>query len=295
MPKQPIPKSIATPGLLSQIITSKYEDHLPLYQQEAMLKRIGIILPRATLSNWIFKSAERLCRLVDLLKTNIVTSNYAHADETTLNAISEQENRSQCYMWVFMAKHNGKYSVVYEYHPSRSAEVPNKFFEGFSGYLQSDGYADYNDLREKSEMTPLGSWAHVRRKFYEITKISKKSGSADVAMNFITKLYQVEKDAKDRGLNTNEIKNLRDEKSKPILDKFKAWLDKTITRAPPKSAIGQVLAYALNQWPTLITYCLDGNLQPDNNGPERMIKPFAYGRMNCHYQLSQRLISLTKG
>ena len=53
LPAQPIPKSMASPGLLAHIAVSKYQDALPLYRQETILQRIGVDLPRATLANWM--------------------------------------------------------------------------------------------------------------------------------------------------------------------------------------------------------------------------------------------------
>ncbi len=284
MPKQPIPKSIATPGLLAQTITAKYVDHLPLYRQESILTRIGVTLPRATMSNWIFKCSDLLTPLVDLLKTNIIEESYACADETTVNVLSEKENRTHSYMWVFMAGPSGKQSVVFEYHPSRAGTIPTKFFEGFSGYLQTDAYQGYNGLCAKAEITSVGCWAHSRRKFFEITKISKKAGSAHIGVKFINSLYEIERKAKEQNLNFDQIKEIREEKSNPILEEFKIWLDKTISRVPPKSALGVALKYTINNWDVLNNYCLDGRISIDNNGIERMIKPFACGRKNWLFQ-----------
>lgn len=283
MPKQPIPKSIANPRLLAQIITSKYVYHLPLYRQEQIYQRIGIELPRATFANWIFKCAEILEPLVAKLKQNIIKSKYIQADETTVNVLSEKD-RSTNYMWLFMSSPKDAPSVVFEYHASRSSTVATNFLKGFSGYLQTDGYAAYNTLKEQEEIIGVGCFAHARRKFFEITKIAKNPGSAHIALKYINQLYKIESDAKELKLNYEELYNYRQEKAVPILVEFKAWLDKTAPRASPKSAIGAAINYTLNQWEYLINYCLDGSLEIDNNAIERMIKPFALGRRNWLFQ-----------
>jgi len=120
--------------------------------------------------------------------------------------------------------------------------------------------------------------AHARRKFFEIAKISKKAGAAHMAVKYINELYKIEYEAKE--LTAEEIYTVRQLKSKPILDRFKIWLDKTAPRVPPKSALGNAITYTLNQWKGLNSYCLDGRLEIDNNSIERMIKPFACGRKN---------------
>jgi transposase len=279
MPKQPIPKSIATPGLLAQIITSKYADHLPLYRQEQIYSRIGIDLPRATFANWVFQCAELLKPLVEKLKQKIITSTYIQADETTVNVLSEKDNSTN-YMWCFMSMPKENPSVVFEYNASRSGDVAGNFLKGFSGYLQTDAYSGYNSLKLQSNITGVGCFAHCRRKFFEITKITKNPGSAHIGLKFINKLYKIESDAKELKLNYEELYSYRQEQSVPILNEFKDWLDKTAPRASPKSAIGLAINYTLNQWKYLINYCLDGRLEIDNNAIERMIKPFALGRKN---------------
>lgn len=283
MPKQPIPKSIASPGLLSQVITSKYVDHLPLYRQEKIYQRIGIELPRATFCNWIFKCSELLKPLYDLLISELISSKYVQADETIVNVLSEK-NRSNNYMWVFKTGKEENPIVIYKYDLSRSSDVASKFLKDFSGYLQTDGFSGYNQLKIKENITSVGCFAHSRRKFFEITKITKKTGSAHMAVNFIDKLYQIEREIKKLNMSYEEVYNQRQKKSKSILDKFKAWLDKTASRVPPKSALSKAINYTLNQWNSLANYCLNGMLDIDNNAVERAIKPFTVGRKNWLFQ-----------
>jgi transposase len=67
MPKQPIPKSIATPGLLAHVLVSKYKEHLPLYRQEQIFQRMKVDIARNTLSHWVIKCGELLLPLYELL------------------------------------------------------------------------------------------------------------------------------------------------------------------------------------------------------------------------------------
>jgi transposase len=69
-------------------------------------------------------------------------------------------------------------------------------------------------------------------------------------------------------------------KAKPLLNQFKAWLDKSALQVPPKSAVGKAISYSLGQWSKLERYIENGNLQIDNNRAERAIKPFVIGRKN---------------
>jgi len=280
VPLSPIPKSIATPSLLSQIITSKYQYSLPLYRQETMFKQHGIELNRKTMSEWMLKSATLFKPIVEILHQYLLKQPVVQADETTLKVIHEDKNK--CYMWVYCSgtdspSDNGiKNIVLYDYHPSRAGSCAVDYLKGFDGYLQADGYKGY----EQVDAELIGCMAHARRKFVEAqtAEPKNKSGRAQLAINKIAKLYRIEKEIKD--LPSDEKQAIRQDKSHLLLKDFKQWLDKSIQQVLPKSAIGKAIQYSLNQWPKLSGYIKSGDINIDNNRAERAIKPFVIGRKN---------------
>jgi transposase len=284
VPTSPIPKSFATASLLSQIITSKYQYGLPLYRQESMFKQYGIDLSRQTMSGWILKSADLLKALYEKLHKILLQQNVIQADETTLKVI--ESDKSKCYMWLYCTgtdspenNHTDTPNIVlYDFHESRASQCAIDFLQGHSGYLQVDGYQGY----AATDASLAGCWAHARRKFKEAdiaqSKGKPKAGKATWAMNHIKKLYRIETLIKDK--TPVEKQAYREEHATPLLEEYKTWLDKSIQQVPPKSALGKALAYSLNQWPKLIRYLEDGELNIDNNRAERAIKPFVIGRKN---------------
>ncbi len=285
VPPTPIPKSIATASLLSQIITSKYQYALPLYRQEQMFKQYGIELSRKTMADWMIRCSELLVPIYQRLKTIQLQQSVINADETPLKVIHEDKNR--CYMWVYctgsdslpdktVTKDPPPNIVLYDYQNSRAGRCARDYLDGYQGYLQVDGYAGY----AQTGATLVGCFAHARRKFIEVQKIQVKgkTGKADWAISHIRKLYRIESEIKDKG--PAEKQALRLEKAKPLLNQFKAWLDKSALQVPPKSAVGKAIAYSLGQWSKLERYIENGNLQIDNNRAERAIKPFVIGRKN---------------
>ena len=168
--------------------------------------------------------------------------------------------------------------VLYDFHESRAAQCAIDFLKGHSGYLQVDGYQGY----ASTDVTLAGCWAHARRKFKEAdiaqNKGNPKAGKATWAMNHIKKLYHIERLIKDK--SPAEKQAYRIEHATPLLEEYKAWLDKSIQQVPPKSALGKALGYSLNQWPKFIRYLENGELNMDNNRAERAIKPFVIGRKN---------------
>jgi transposase len=280
LPKMPIPKSIATPSLLASVLIAKYCDHLPLYRQEQIWQRYGVDVPRQTMCNWVIKCAKLLSRIVDVMKANILASNYARADETTVQVLEEEGRKAtdKSYMWIFMTGLKINNNIVFEYHATRGSIAATNFFHGFKGYLQTDAYYGYNTLRRDNDIINLGCMAHCRRNFTDITKTAKKAGKAHEAVKYIRALYKIEEQIKDWSFD--ERYRYRQEHAKPILEKFKTWLDQSIEHVPPKSPIGEAINYPLNRWPELIRYLDHGMLEIDNNWAENQIRPFAIGRRN---------------
>jgi transposase len=289
MPEQMIPKSIATPGLLAWSLTGKFVDALPFYRIEHILKRYGVEVSRQTLCCWAVKVAE-VCRpLVELMEEDILKGFQINADETMLQVLQEpgREPTTRSYMWLFRGGAAEKPVILYQYHESRSGKVAQEFLKNYAGYVQTDGYLGYDFLEQMPEITHLGCWAHVRRKFVEVVNAAgkdkdgkKKNGSGDVALDYIGKLYLIEKECAERKLNPEQITAERQRRAGPVLAQFKAWLDKRSPQVPPGSTVGKAISYTLGQWERLIVYLQDGRLRPDNNLAENAIRPFVLGRKN---------------
>lgn len=289
-PKMPIPKSIATPGLLAWIITSKYCDALPLYRQEFILKRMGAEISRATMAEWMIKMAALLQPIYDALHRHLIKQPYLQADETTLQVLKEKDRspQSKSYMWLYRTGgQQGSPVVLYDYQTGRDHACPLAFLQGFAGFLQCDGHSAYKTLSNKQpEIRLAGCMAHARRKFKEALdalpnkKNDKRRGTSRPAqaLNMIRQLYAIEHRIKDK--TPEEQYDSRQAESRPVMDKFRQWLVKQKPRVLPESKLGKAITYALNQWPYLRRYLDSGLLEIDNNNAERSIKPFVIGRKN---------------
>ena len=287
LPKDPIPKSIATPGTLAFVTTSKYQDRLPLYHIEGILQRNGVDIPRNTLANWIIKCSDLVQPLINLLEDDILGSTYLKMDETTVQVLKEQGKKptTKSYMWLRW-RAGPDPIVLFEYDPTRSSKVPQRLLEGFSGYLQVDGYVGYNEICTKEEVIRVACMAHIRRKFKEAAKNSKHKARANYALKIIQRLYDVEKKAKDKA--ANERLELRKEISVSEFEKLEEWLKEMKPKVAPKSLLGKAIIYALKEWENMRHYLNDGALDIDNNLIENAIRPFAVGRKNWMFSNSVR-------
>jgi len=287
-PKQPIEKSIASPGLLAFVATQKYCDALPLYRQSEIFKRLGIELDRGNLANWMIKSGEVVQPLINLMQDQLLERSLVHMDETTVQVLSEPDKKAQSksYMWL-MASFTDKPITVFRYDPTRSQEVPKNLLSDGVTALMVDGYKGYQAACVDYNIQRLGCWAHARRKFVDAKKLQakNKTGKADQALAYIQKLYLIEKQMKDEP--PDQRYRVRQEQAKPIMDKIEQWLQKSLPHVPPKTALGNALTYLHNQWDHLIGYLDDGTYPIDNNLAENAIRPFAVGRKNWLFSQSQ--------
>ncbi|WP_010263057.1 IS66 family transposase, partial [Treponema primitia] len=200
-----IPRSIVTPSLLSYIIIQKYEDHLPYYRQEKQFERIGVHLSRQDMSNWQQQAWEKLHPLAELMKKTVKTGPVMQMDETTVQVMGEEgrEDTQKSYMWLARGGPPGKPVILYEYHETRAAHHAREFLEGFSGYLQTDGYDGYDRaVKERTDIIHVGCFAHARRKFFEASKVTKKAGSAEEGIKHIRKLYMLEEELRGQNLES---------------------------------------------------------------------------------------------
>ena len=274
--------SFATPEAVAHLMTRKFVMGSPLYRQEQEMKHQGIPLSRQTMSNWILRAAEDyLAPVYEQLHTELLKREVLHADETELQVLHEpgKAPQSKSYMWLYRTSGDTEQPIVmYEYQPSRGGCHPKDFPSGFKGYLHTDGYPGYHNLSE--EITVVGCWAHLRRKFDEalksLPKGKAKGSSAAQGMAYCTLLFEIEQDVAT--LSPAERYEQRREQAKPVLDAMLAWAN---TRtAAPKSALGKAFTYLKEQRPYLLNYLRDGRLEISNNRAERSIKPFMINRKN---------------
>jgi transposase len=274
-PKDMIPKSIATPELLSYICVSKYADSLPLYRINNMFKRIDVNISRQVMANWIIKCASALQPLVNLIADNLYDQPCIHIDETPIQVLKEvgKKASSKSYMWVQRAGNN----IIFNYHNSRSSKVVEELLSNYQGALMTDGYPGYDGIAIKYNIVHLACWVHARRYFIKVLD-SGKNSNAQKMIDLIGQLYAIEKQIKK--LHPDEKYKQRQKNSLPIIKEIKKSLNLILHSTAPSGPMGKALVYLQNQWPKLIRYIDDGNYPIDNNVAENAIRPFVVGRKN---------------
>lgn len=284
VPKSLIPKSIASPNLLSHIALYKYQDALPLYRQEQIFARLGIELSRTTQANWMVRVGEALRPLLALMREDLLKARVVHSDVTTVQVLKEAGRRpdQRSYMWVQVTG-TGPPIVLYHYAPSRARSVVTELFGGYQGALVTDGYSAYDALPGARH---AGCWTHARRKFHEALKAQPKgkTGKAQIGFNLIQKLFLLERDSQK--LDADKRLHARQTKSRPVVEELRSWLDTSLHQVSPKTLVGKALGYLDSQWPKLTVFLDDGEVPIHNNLAENKIRPFVIGRKNWLFSAS---------
>lgn len=278
LPERVIDKGIPGAGLLSMILTDKYMDHLPLYRQKQRFARENIPIASSTIEGWVKQALERLEPLYQQLKFDIKAKGYLQVDETSIKVL-ESDKKGAAHMgwyWVYHSPLDGL--VLMDYQPTRGSVATKEMLTPFKGYLQSDGYAVYEKIGQRPEVTPLACWAHARREFERALDNDKIR--ATKALSLIQQLYAVERKAKEGQMNAEQLKQLRLDESLPVLNQLGKWIFAEVKNTLPKSQIGKAMRYAMERWDKLSVYLQDGSLHIDNNAIENTIRPIALGRKN---------------
>jgi transposase len=284
-----IDKGLATTGLLAQVLVAKYADHLPLFRQEGIYARAGVPLGRSTLAQWVGSCGVQLQPLVDALRLAVLDQRVLHADETPVQMLKPASGRDgkthRAYLWAYTpGRHQDLKAVVYNFCESRAGSHAKAFLEGWQGTLVVDDYSGYKQLMGP-HITEAGCWAHARRKFFELHAASK-SQIAEQALRIIGELYEFERQG--QGVDADERLRIRQQQSRPVIDKLHAWLTEHRAKVPEGSATAKAMDYSLRRWPVLTLFLQDAQIPIDNNWVENQIRPVALGRKNWLFAGSLR-------
>ncbi len=282
-PSRPIERGLAGPALLAHVLVSKFCDHQPLYRQSEMYARQGVEIERSTLAGWVGASSALLDPLVDALREHVLAGRKIHADDTPMPVLAPGTGKTKTgRLWTYVrderpAGEKTAPAVWFAYSEDRKGEHPRAHLKTFKGALQADAYAGFHHLYEGGAIYEVACWAHCRRKFYEI-HAAHASPTTTEALDRIGALYGIEQEI--RGKPVDLRRQVRQSRSRPLLEDLRAWMEKSLRQLSPKSETAAAIRYALSRWRALVRYVDDGLLEIDNNPAERALRCVALGRKN---------------
>jgi transposase len=282
-PSRPIERGMAGPGLLAHVLVSKYADHLPLYRQAEIYAREGVELDRSTMAEWIGGCSRLLEPLVETLRRHVMSAGKLHADDTPVPVLAPGNGKTKTgRLWTYVRDDRPwgdrtPPAVWFAYTADHKGEHPKAHLSEFTGTLQADAYAGYDAVYEDGRVKEAACMAHVRRSFYDLYE-AHKSAVAKEALERIAVLYAIEEEI--RGRSAEERREVRNERSRPLLESLKEWFEETLGKLSTKSDTTKAIRYALKRWAELMRFCDDGHLEIDNNAAERSLRAVVLGRKN---------------
>jgi len=297
LPCMPIDKCIAGPSLLAYLTVSKFVDHLPIHRLLQMFLRQKVIIDAATVCGWLKAVGRLIEQLYDALQQEVLNTHSLGIDETPLKVLDKNKKGTthQGYYWVYY--NTLSRLVMFKYQPGRDGACPKEMLEGYKGHIHVDGYSAYTQFENTPDITVSNCWAHVRRKFIDAQKFD--DAKASEVLTLIAQLYGVEKHCRENNFTPEQTKQLRQEKSVPILAAIHLVLKTQLTTSLASSPLGKAIQYTLKRWQKLNVYTQEGFLPIDNNLVENSIRPIAIGRRNWLFagshgaaQISAMLYSL---
>ena len=282
VPKAPLAHSLGSASIIAHTIHQKFNLKVPNYRQESDWEKLGLPISRKEIANWHIKSAQYYLKpLYNLLSDILREQSVLHADETSYRVLESDTNLT--YFWTFLSGKNEEQGIIlYHHNQRRNGQVAKEVLGDFKGYLHCDMWSAYRSLDE-DEVTLVGCWAHVRRKFFEAMPKNADSNSlAKKGLSYCDQMFALEKQWEELDPEVRHQK--RQEQLRPLMEEFFDWCREQYVL--PESKLGRALKYSLDYESTFKTVLEDGRLVLSNNLAERAIKSLVMGRKNWLFSQS---------
>ena len=282
-PEKAIARGKASFRMISHVIVSKFDHHLPLYRQAEIMATQGVDIDRSTLAGWTGQGAALLDPIVARIRDAVLSSSKLHTDDTPVPMLDPGSGKTKtARLWVHAMDDRAyggatKPAVWFAFTTDRRADHPKSILKDFRGHLQADAYAGYDELYHSGRVIEVACWGHARRKIFDLHQTQASPVTTEL-LDRIGGLFAVEE--KVRGQPPDVRHAARQSQSKPQLDELKARMEEIRAKLSAKSALAVAIAYALKRWPALIRYCENGRLEIDNLIAERALRGVAIGRRN---------------
>jgi transposase len=284
-PSHPIARGRAGPKLLAHVLFAKYGLHLPLHRQSDVYQREGIGLDVSTLADWVGAAAATLMPLVDAIRSHVFAAERIHADDTTVPVLARGKTRTGR-LWTYVRDDRpfagpDPPAAVFFYSPDRGGAHPEQHLAGYAGLMQADAYAGFGRLyepnRKAGPIIEAACWAHGRRKFFDLARLTKAPIAAE-AVKRIDVLFAIEREI--NGLAAQERLRVRQERSRPLIGELQAWLREQRATLSRSNDTAKAINYCLSRWDAFTRFLDDGRLCMSNNAAERELRAVAVGRRN---------------
>jgi transposase len=287
-PPMVLEKSYADVSLLAGMLVDKFRYHLPLYRQHQRMKAAGITVSRASLTNWVHRTAELLGPIYQAQVASVRGSTVLAMDETPIRAGRKAKGKMRtAYFWPIYGDRD---EVIFPYASSRAHLHVEAFLGEFEGTLLTDGYGAYPAYAEqRAKVEHALCWAHTRRGFVKAEDVEPERAAR--ALDFIGQLYEIESEIREKERVGEAKLQVRGDRSRQVVAEFFEWLKEDLAQSVllPRNPFTVAANYALERRRGLEVFLADPDVPIDTNHLERTLRPIPMGRKSwlfCWTELS---------
>ena len=291
LPSRIIDCGLLDESVLADIAIRKFDDHLPLHRIGEIYWRDGQVnLAKQTLSDAILTCANWLQPLHAAILTALKEDRALHIDETVLPLLAPGKTL-KARAWAYVGTRVKL--IYYDFTLDKAGQHVRERLQGFGSaehpvYLHADAANNYDALfKQYPHIREVGCWAHARRKFFEIAKVTGNTPTATGALTRINALFDIERIASEEGISPSERQARRVKQAQPILDELDSFLKTEQQQLLPNTPTMAAIGYVQNHWAALTRYLDDGHCVIDNNAAERALRVVAIGRKNWMFAGSE--------
>jgi transposase len=290
------PRGMFGPHFLANLAFQKYGLHQPLNSQRDRLEAEGIPLSLSTLADQIGAISVAVKPLFALIEAHVLAAERLHGDDTTVPRLAKYKT-DIARMWNYVRDDRpfggpAPPAVVFYYSRDRKGEHPRTHLAHYTGILQVDRFAGFNDMFKSGwadkPMTRANCWAHSRRKLFELadidTQLKRRKRDAKLiisplaleAVQRIDVIFDIEREI--TGSPADVRLAVRKERVAPLVADLEIWMREQLKTLSKHDPVAKAMRYMFNDWPGFIAFLDDGRICLTNNGAERGLRGIARGR-----------------
>jgi transposase len=282
-PFHTIARGRAGPNLLAGVMHGKFCDHQPLNRQSESFAREGIDLSVSTLADWVGACTTVLSPLVTLIRSHVLAGERIHGDDTTVPVLAKVKTITGR-LWTYVRDDRpfggqAAPAAIFFYSRDRGGEHPCRHLAGYSGILQADAYAGFNDLyapgRKPAPIVEAACWSHGRRKLFVLADVAKAPLAIE-AVRKIDAIFDVEREI--NGLAAEQRRAIRQVRVTPLVGALEIWMRAERSKLSRHNDVARAMDYMLKRWQAFTRFLDDGRICLTNNAAERALRGIAIGR-----------------
>jgi len=284
LPPELLPRCLAAPSVLAEVITDKFSKGLPLYRQEQELLFESVSIDRGTMCRWLDLLGSRFNEtIVAAMERDAMESAFCIATDATGFAVQPGKldggPRRPCRKGHYFVRIADRDHILFNFTERQRSEDVVTLFKGYAGHIQADACSVYNALFRPADPdapddelpTEVGCWSHARRKFFEAAFAKLAIGREGLVR--LHKIFEVEQRCRAGKPPPSTIKARRLQHLAPLIDEFidfakQHYEREKKRRGPARAALG----YVVRQEGPLRAVLADGRLRIDNNWSERELR-----------------------